>query len=204
MFVLVIAGMPPAWAETVRIVVLGDSLVAGYGIRKEEAFPAELERQLAKHFSGIEVINLGVSGMRTAGGLRKVDEALKHRPSIVILELGINDILRGGDPREIYKNLDTIIHKFQERNVTVVLAAMRAPPRVPETRRRQFDGLYPALAQRRGVALSPFFLHGVALNPAFNLADGVHPNPQGVKIMVRNFLDTILGVLQQGVPRPRW
>lgn len=183
-------GCGPAAAAT--IVVLGDSLTAGYGLDAADAFPARLEVGLRAEGIDARVIGAGVSGDTSAGGLRRLDWALAPGPDgppdALIVELGANDGLRGLDPRETEANLDAILARARERGLKVMLAGMMAPPNLGREYAEAFAALYPRLADRHGVLLYPFFLDGVAAEPALNLDDGIHPNPDGVAVIVERIL----------------
>ena len=187
----VLAGLAPqahAQAMPVKLAILGDSLTAGYGVKPDESVPARLEAALKKQGRNVTVINHGVSGDTTAGGLERIDWMLGDKPDIVLVELGANDALRGLDPAATEKNLDAVVTRLKAAGVTVWLAGMLAPRNYGADYARQFDGLYGRVAERHGVPLYPFFLDGVAQDPALNQADGIHPNPRGVDIVVERLL----------------
>jgi acyl-CoA thioesterase-1 len=166
------------------ILVLGDSLSAGFGLPPEEAFPARLEARLREAGIAARVVNAGVSGDTTAGGLARLDWSLADKPDVVVLELGANDALRGIDPGAVRDNLDKIMRKIEASGAKLLLAGMRAPPNWGEEYQNAFDRIYPDLAREYGVPLDPFFLEGVAMKPELNQPDGLHPNAQGVAVMV--------------------
>jgi acyl-CoA thioesterase-1 len=174
------------------ILVLGDSLTAGFGISREAAFPAQLEARLRERGEGARVVNAGVSGDTTTGGLARVDRVLAEKPDLVILELGANDALRGIQPATVRGNLDAIIAKIQASGAKLLLTGMRAPPNWGEEYRAAFDQIYPDIARTHGVPLYPFFLQGVALDPELNQPDRLHPNERGVGVLV----DRIAPVLE--------
>jgi acyl-CoA thioesterase I len=176
---------PPADARHV-IVAFGDSLTAGLGVTEEEAYPAELERRIRESGYPYRVINAGVSGETTAGGLRRVPWVLQTRPEIVILELGANDGLRGLGILQTKKNLAEIIEALQREHIRVVLAGMRIPPNYGREYTDAFHQIFPDLAARYRLTLIPFFLEGVAGRPGFNQADGIHPTAQGYQMIVEN------------------
>jgi acyl-CoA thioesterase-1 len=183
----------PAHAQTapaapIKLAFLGDSLSAGYGVSPVQAIPARLEAALKKEGRNVTVINHGVSGDTTAGGVERLDWMLADKPDIVLVELGANDALRGSDPVAAERNLDAIVTKLKAAGVTVWLAGMLAPRNFGPEYARQFDGLYQRLADKHGVPLYPFFLDGVAQDPALNQPDGIHPNPKGVDIVVERML----------------
>jgi acyl-CoA thioesterase I len=174
--------------EPVKIAILGDSLTAGFGVRPEEAIPAQLEAALKAEGRDVTVLNHGVSGDTSAGGLDRVDWMLGDKPDIVLIELGANDALRGTDPAVTERNLSAIIEKLKTAGVTIWLAGMVAPRNFGEAYVQAFDPLYRRLADKYQVPLYPFILDGVAQNPSLNQADGLHPNPEGVKVIVQHLL----------------
>jgi acyl-CoA thioesterase-1 len=178
----------PAQSTPVKLAILGDSLVAGFGVKPEQAIPARLEAALKAEGRTVAVINHGVSGDTTAGGLDRIDWMLADKPDIVMVELGANDALRGLDPATAERNLDAIITKLKAAGVTVWLAGMLAPRNFGAEYTQQFDGLYKRLAAKYNVPLYPFILDGVAQDAALNQADGIHPNPKGVDIIVERLL----------------
>jgi acyl-CoA thioesterase I len=175
---------PAAAANPPQILVFGDSLAAGFGLPPEASFPARLEARLAADGIRARVVNAGVSGDTTAGGLKRLDWALAEKPDLVILELGANDALRGIDPETVRANLDAMIRKIAASGAKLLLAGMLAPPNWGEAYKKRFDALYPELAKAHGVALYPFFLDGVAMEPTLNQPDGLHPNARGVAALV--------------------
>lgn len=178
------------------IVAFGDSLTAGYGISSDEAYPALLAKKLNAAGYRYRVINAGVSGETTAGGLRRLDWILKNRPDIVILELGANDGLRGLDLGEMKKNLAKMISRFQEEGVRVVLAGMKIPPNYGKAYTQEFENTYVELAEKYGIALIPFFLEGVASKPFLNQRDGLHPTAKGYQIILDHIWPVIEEVVQ--------
>jgi acyl-CoA thioesterase-1 len=181
----------------VRILVLGDSLSAGYGLSAAEAFPAQLEQALRRSGQAVRVINAGVSGDTTAGGLARLDWALAESPQLVIVQLGANDALRGLDPEQARANLDAILTRLQREGAQVLLAGMRAPRNLGPAYYTKFDRIYGDLARKHRVALDPFFLEGVALRPELNQADGLHPNAEGVAVVVRRLLPQVRALLAE-------
>ena len=180
-----------ARAEPLRLLVLGDSLVAGYGLPPGQSFPDQLQRDLAARGTEISVINAGVSGDTTAGGLARLDWSLADDPQAVIIVLGGNDMLRGLPPEGTAANLDTIISRLRGRGVEVLLAGMMAPRNMGADYVAAFDAVYPALAAAHDIEFYPFFLDGVALDPALNLDDGLHPNQRGIAEISRRILPTV-------------
>lgn len=173
----------PAGAAA-RILALGDSLTAGYGLPAGDSFPVRLQAWLKDHGIAAEVINAGVSGDTSAGGLARLDWSLTQPVDAVLVEFGANDALRGVDPKETYKNLDEILSRLDRRQAKVLLLGMQAPANWGADYQRAFGAIFPALAERYHVLLYPFFLDGVALDPALNQADGLHPNARGVEVIV--------------------
>lgn len=178
-----------------RIVAFGDSLTAGLGVAAEEAYPARLQRRLDEKGLRYRVINAGVSGDTTAGGVRRVDWVLKSRPDLVILELGGNDGLRGLKLDETKANLERIIKRCQDASVTVILAGMKLPPNYGTEYTKSFEAIYPALAKQYRVTLIPFFLDGVAGSASLNQADGIHPTSEGYRIIADKVLETVKPLL---------
>ena len=180
-----------------RIVAFGDSLTAGLGVASEEAYPARLQRRLDEQGLRFRVINAGVSGDTTAGGVRRVDWVLKSRPDLIILELGANDGLRGLNLQETKANLERIVQRCQEASVTVVLAGMKLPPNYGSDYTRGFEAIYPALAKQYRLTLIPFFLDGVAGSASLNQADGIHPTGEGYRIIADKVLDAVKPLLNR-------
>jgi acyl-CoA thioesterase I len=194
-----------AYAQTapVKLAILGDSLAAGYGVSPTQAMPARLEAALKKQGRNVTVINHGVSGDTTAGGLERLDWMLADKPDIVLVELGANDALRATDPATTERNLDAIIGKLKGAGVTVWLAGMLAPRNYGPEYAKQFDGLYKRLADKHGVPLYAFFLDGVAQDPTLNQGDGIHPNPAGVDVIVARILPFVTKNLDNYAPSVR-
>ncbi len=187
----------PAAAETVTIATLGDSLTAGFGLADEDAFPARLETALQEAGIAARVVNGGVSGDTTAGGLARLDWVLADDPDLVIVELGANDGLRGLDPAKTFDNLDAILTRLREEDIVAVLAGMFAPPNLGSEYSKAFNGVFPELADRHNVEFYPFFLEGVAAQPSLNQSDGMHPNAAGVEVIVAGILPHIRVALEQ-------
>ncbi|MDH5562001.1 MAG: arylesterase [Nitrospirota bacterium] len=175
-----------------RIVAFGDSLTAGLGVASTESYPGQLAQWLHEQGFEYEVINAGVSGETSAGGLRRVDWILKSHPTLVILELGVNDGLRGKPLQETYENLSAIIERLRSEGVRVVLAGMRLPLNYGDDYTQEFSALYEQLAKEYGVPFIPFFLEGVATHRHLNQGDGIHPTAEGYSIVVQN----VWGILQ--------
>jgi acyl-CoA thioesterase-1 len=179
---------PAPRSERPKIVAFGDSLTSGVGVPGEESYPGQLQRLLDAHGYDYQVVNAGVGGETTAGGVRRVDWVLKSRPQIVILELGANDGLRGLDLDRMRSNLEYIIQRLQAAHVTVVLAGMKIPSNYGEDYTRRFESIFPDLARQYSLILIPFFLEGVAAQPNLNLADGIHPTGAGYKMISQRLL----------------
>lgn len=180
-----------------RILALGDSLTAGYGLPAAASFPVQLQRALTAKGYHVRVINAGVSGDTTSDGLARLDWVLADKPDAVIVELGANDALRGIDPALTRTNLDKILHILHQRGLPVLLAGMLAPPNLGRAYADKFDPIYPTLAVKYGTVFYPFFLDGVATQAALNQADGMHPNPQGVKVVVQHILPAVERLLER-------
>ena len=190
--------MPAAEAaEPVRLVALGDSLVAGFGLAPDDGFVPQLEAALRDRGYAVDVIDAGVSGDTTAGGLARLDWVLADAPDMVLVELGANDGLRGIDPGAAHANLSAILDRLAEEGVPTLLAGMYAPPNFGPAYVEAFNAIYPELAETYGVPLYPFFLDGVAADPALNQGDGIHPNEAGVREIVRRILPTVIDALGQ-------
>jgi acyl-CoA thioesterase-1 len=174
----------PALAKTPEVLAFGDSLTAGYGLPVSQAFPARLQARLKNDGVDVTIVNGGVSGDTTTDGLARLDWALADKPGFVILALGANDALRGIDPKIVRANLDKMIGKIAASGAKLLLLGMLAPSNWGAQYEHEFDQIYPDLAKAHGVPLYPFFLDGVAMNPALNQADGMHPNERGVAILV--------------------
>jgi acyl-CoA thioesterase-1 len=177
------------------VVVLGDSLASGYGLDNGESFPARLQERLDAGDYGLDVANVSVSGDTSAGGLRRLDWALQGDVRVLIVELGANDGLRGLPVEELHKNLAAIIERGQSRGAVVLLAGMEAPPNFGSAYTAAFRQVYRDLAESYDVALLPFLLEGIAGNPALNIADGIHPNPEGARIVEGNVWDVLAPLL---------
>jgi acyl-CoA thioesterase-1 len=181
---LALAWFAPAAATPVKILMIGTSLTQGYGLPPGTEIPAVLQAKLKAAGFDADVINAGVSGDTSAGGLARIDWSLADHPNVAVVELGSNDALRGINPADTQKNLSAILAKLKAAHVPVLLMGMRAPRNLGPEYAAQFDPMYAKLAAQFGVLLYPFVLDGVALNPKLNQADGIHPNPTGVKIIV--------------------
>ena len=176
--------------------VLGDSLTAGYGLPSAQTFPVRLEAALRARGIAVTVLNAGVSGDTTAGGLARLDWSLADKPTHAIVELGANDMLRGLDPAQAKRNLDQILTRLRKEKLPVLIAGMLASRNLGADYQSRFDAMYPDLAKQHDVALYPFFLDGVATDPALNQSDGIHPNARGVDIIVERILPAVMTLLE--------
>jgi len=186
------------------ILAFGDSLTAGYGLDPGLGFAPQLQASLRRRGIKAEVHDAGVSGDTSEGGRSRLGWTLAgmtRPPDLAIVELGANDMLRGVDPKRIEANLDAILSEFEQRKIPVVLAGMLAAPNLDPGYRRQFDNIYSRLATKHRATLYPFFLAGVAGNRSLALADGMHPNFEGIKRIVGGILPTVRRAL--AAPRPR-
>lgn len=180
-----------------HILAFGDSLTAGYGLSADKSFAAQLEQRLLDQGRDVRVTNAGVSGDTSGGGLARLAWSLEDKPHLVILELGANDGLRGLDPGRMRDNLDAMIRQCLEAGARVILAGMRAPVNWGLAYRRQFDDVFPELADEHGLQLYPFFLEGVIRDPSLLLDDGLHPNADGVARIVDGILPLVLEELDE-------
>lgn len=186
----------PAAAREVRLLMLGDSITAGYGLARGQGLPARLEAALREAGRQVRVIDAGVSGDTTAGGRARVDWALADRPDAVIVALGGNDGLRGIEPRASAANLTAILDALKQRNLPVMLAGMLAPPNLGAEYGREFAGTFTRLANARPeVVFYPFLLDGVAGEATLNQPDRIHPNEAGVAELVRRMLPAVESLL---------
>lgn len=175
-------------AESVSLVGFGDSLMAGYQLPPEDAFPVRLQKALKDKGFDVTIANAGVSGDTTSGGLSRIDWSVPDGTKGVILELGANDALRGIPPEQSRKNLEAMIARLKERGIAVLLAGMMAPPNMGADYAARFNPIYPELAAKYDLEFYPFFLDGVAIDDALKLEDGMHPNSRGVGEIVERFL----------------
>ena len=188
----------PAREEWPKIVAFGNSLTAGAGIPAETSYPSQLQQRLDESGYRFRVINAGVSGDTTAGGLRRVDWVLKSRPQIVILELGANDGLRGLSLDQMHDNLEAIIRRVEAAGAKVILAGMKLPLNYGEEYRSRFEAVYTRLAQaHHNIALMPFFLEGVGAQTKLNQGDGIHPTGEGYRVIVDHLWPVLRPLLAQ-------
>jgi len=173
------------------VVFLGDSISAGLHLTGDSAFPAVVQRSLTGAGLPFELINAGVSGDTSAGGVRRLDWLLKREPAVVVVELGGNDGLRGQDPTQVEANLRTIVTGIREAGARVLLLGMRLPPSLGADYVERFEGIYPRLAEELELAFVPYFMDGVGGVPDLNLPDGLHPNPEGHRRIARRVSETL-------------
>ena len=195
LFVLLICFSSLSFAQK-KLIVLGDSLTEGYGVAKEAAFPAVLEKKL--HDAGKKewtVINAGVSGSTTASGISRMKWLFKSKPDAVLLALGANDGLRGLKVEDSKKHLSEVIKYAQDQKVKVILGGLYMPPNYGKQYTDDFKKMYESLAKQYKVIFIPFILDKVAGNPKYNLADGIHPNEEGHKIIAENVFQVLKGAL---------
>lgn len=196
---LLVIAAEPAFAQSsaassnaaLKMVVLGDSLSAGYGLAGADAFPARLQKALKAKGIDVDMTNAGVSGDTSSGGRDRLDWSVPEGTQAVIVELGANDALRGTDPAITRKALADIVTRLKARGIAVLLCGMLAPPNYGADFAARFNSIYPDLAESFGVPLYPFFLDGVAADAKLNQADGMHPTAEGVDIIVKNILPAV-------------
>lgn len=199
---VVIATFTAQAANSITLVVFGDSLSAGYGLEKEFAFPTRLGEALTAKGYDIKVVNAGVSGDTTAGGRARLAWTLGDDVDAVILELGANDALRGLGTEQAYNNLAAMLKVLADKKIPTLLAGMHAPPNMGEDYGKAFDQVYQRLNAEFDIIFYPFFLDGVAANPALNIEDGIHPNPAGVDVIVERILPDVERLLKRLEPQP--
>jgi acyl-CoA thioesterase I len=191
---LAVPARPVSATERV-IVALGDSLTAGFGVAPEEAWPALIETRLKREGYPYRVVNAGVSGDTTAGGLRRVDWVLRNRPDVAVVALGANDGLRGLGTDAMEANLRGIVERLRAGGARVLVAGMEVPPNYGAAYARAFRGVFPDVARRTGAALMPFLLDGVAADPRLNLSDGIHPNAAGHRAIAEHVWPYLIALL---------
>ena len=180
-----------ALAKPITLLALGDSLTSGLGLEASEAFPAKLEAALKSSYPELKIINGGVSGDTAVDGLARLDWALIDEVGGLIVELGANDALRGLDVAQTETALNAIMVKAQLRNLPVLILGMKAPPNMGPDYVERFNGLYPRIAVKYQALFYPFYLDGVAANASLNQADGIHPNGQGVDVVVSKVMPSV-------------
>jgi len=196
-FVAGINGIAAAEAKSLKLLALGTSLTQGYNLPPGTDYCAVLQARLRAKGYDVSVINAGVSGDTSDGGLARLDWLLEDPVDGVIVELGSNDALRAFDPAIPERNIDTILSKLAARHIPVLLAGMKAPPNMGSSYVAKFDAIYPALAKKHGVLFYPFFLDGVAAQPKLNQADGMHPNEKGSQVIVTKILPYVEQLIAQ-------
>ena len=187
----------PAAGQARVIVAFGDSLTAGLGVPADQTYPALLGERLRREGYDYKVVNAGVSGDTTAGGLRRLDWALRLKPEVVILELGINDALRGQNLASVRANLDQLVARFQAAGARVLVTGMRLPPNYGTRYAEDFHRLYGEVARARNAPHLPFFLDGVGAIPRLNQADGIHPTAEGYAIVVERLWPYLMPLLRK-------
>jgi acyl-CoA thioesterase-1 len=198
LLVAVLLGFATADAAEPVIVALGDSLTAGFGVLPDDAYPALLEERLRREGYAYRVVNAGVSGDTTAGGLRRVDWVLRSRPSIVIVALGANDGLRHQSVAAMRDNLVAIVRRLRAAGAEVLLAGMRVPPNYGDEYGRAFSAVFPDVARATAVPLAPFLLEGVAGEPRLNQPDGIHPTAEGHRLIADRLWPYLKPLLRKG------
>ncbi len=200
-FLLLLAGLGSPFhganaENNIRIMAFGDSLTAGFGLAPADSFPSQLQRALEARGLPARVLNAGVSGDTTSGGLARLDWSLSDRPDMVIVALGANDALRGIDPAITRANLAAILEKLRRKKLPVLLAGAYAPPNLGREYEASFNGIFPDLAKKYDVPLYPFFLEGVVTVPSLNQGDGVHPNAEGVAVIVERITPYVVSLIE--------
>ena len=186
----------PAWADPVKLVALGDSLTAGLGLSPEQAYPTLIQQKIDQAGLKYRVVNAGVSGDTSAGGLSRLDWALEGDVRVMVVALGGNDGLRGLPADELRRNLSTIIERAQAKHIKVVLAGMEAPPNFGQSYIQSFHQVYPDLARQYNVPLIPFLLKDVAGLDRLNQRDGIHPTAEGARIVADTVWAQLLPILK--------
>ena len=186
-----------AQARTLKLLVFGDSLAAGYGLAAPDAFQAQLGLALKADGFDVQILDGGVSGDTTAGGRSRLDWALADKPDAVLVELGGNDGLRGTEPKEMEANLTAILDALARQHIPALMSGMEAPPNLGVPFSTEFRAVFARLGKRPGLLYDPFFLAGVAGDPALNQADHIHPNPAGVKLVVAHIKPLVETLLRE-------
>ena len=192
-----LAAIGAAQARTLKLVALGDSLIAGYGLKAGQRFPEALEKALQAKGYDVSVVNAGVSGDTLEDGLARFDWSVPPDADALMIELGANDMLRGMPVAAAQRALTAILSKATQTHIPTLLAGMKAAPNLGPDYRAAFDRIFPELAAQYGVALYPFFLEGVAADAKLNQPDGLHPNASGVKIIVERILPAVEALLDK-------
>lgn len=193
--------LPETAAAKPKIIAFGDSLTAGFGLAETESYPYLLQQRLNAEGFNYEVVNAGVSGDTSLGGVERIDWVLEQpNVAILILELGANDLLRGVPVARMKENLDQIIRKAKAKDVKVLLCGMVAPPSMGNDYQQEYSRAFPDLASEHKVAYLPFVLEGIALKPELNQADGIHPNAEGTRIMTENIYKELKPLLSNKQP----
>ncbi len=196
LLIAVLTGSTAASAAPKTILAFGDSIFAGYGVAQQDGFPAQLEAALKGAGHDVRVVNAAVSGDTTADGVARLDWSLAEKPDLVLLELGANDALRGLGPDKARANLDQILTRLKALNMPVLICGMIAPRNLGPAYAAKFDPMYGELAKKYAMPLYPFILDGVALDAGLSQADGMHPNPKGVAVIVKRMLPFVEKALQ--------
>jgi acyl-CoA thioesterase-1 len=195
-FLFLLGALPSAQAYSQRILLIGDSLTAGYGVERDAAYPSLLEKRLKKERKDLIIVNAGTSGATSAFALKMFNfHTARQTPEYLVLALGANDALRGLDIKTTKKNLATVIELAQTKKIKVVLVGLKAPPNYGTTYFKQFEKIFPELAQTYAIPLVPFLLEGVAGEKEYNQPDGIHPNEKGHQIMADHVYQVLKKVL---------
>lgn len=185
-------------SKALKIIAFGDSLTAGFGLAEKESYPYLLQQRLKAEGYNYEVINAGVSGETSLGGLERIDWVLEmENVDILILELGANDLLRGLPVAKLKENLAAILKKAKAKNVQILLCGMLAPPNMGAKYQREYVSVFPDLASEYKTAFLPFILEGIALDPKLNQGDGIHPNAAGAKVMTETVYNSLRPILKK-------
>ena len=192
---LSLAALPARAAAPPKLLIFGDSLVAGFGLPHQDGFEVQLQQALERAGHPVRILDGGVSGDTSAGGRARLDWALADHPDAALVELGANDALRATDPRETEANLTAILDTLAAQHIPTLLCGMLAPPNLGAAYGAQFRAVYQRLSQRQGLLFDPFFLQGIAGDPALNQADNLHPNAAGVRQNVARILPLVVRLL---------
>lgn len=200
-FLVALIPAPAGAQQPIKIVAFGDSLLAGFGLRANESFPAQLENELKKRGHLVEIANAGVSGDTTTGGLGRLDWSIQDGTEAVIIVLGANDMLRGMEPEIARKNLGEMIKRLKARKIEVLIGGMRAAPNLGADYAAKFDSIYANLAKEHDILIYPFFLDGVAGQRDLNMSDGIHPTPKGVSLIVERIMPSVESLIERAIKR---